>query len=42
MARERVDQEEWRQRVESCKDSGLTAKEFAAETGIKAGKVSVR
>ena len=37
MARERVDQEEWRRRVERWKDSGLTAKEFAAETGINAG-----
>jgi transposase-like protein len=37
MARERVDQEEWRRRIERWKDSGLTAKEFAAETGINPG-----
>jgi transposase-like protein len=37
MPRERVDQEEWRRRIERWKDSGLTAKEFAAETGINAG-----
>jgi hypothetical protein len=37
MARARVDREEWRRRVERWKDSGLTAKEFAAETGINAG-----
>ena len=27
-------QEQWRKRVERWKDSGLTAREFAAETGI--------
>lgn len=32
-----MDREEWRRRVERWKDSGLTAKEFAAETGINAG-----
>ena len=37
MARARADREEWRKRVERWKDSGLTAKEFAAETGINAG-----
>jgi hypothetical protein len=37
MARARADQDEWRRRVERWKDSGLTAKEFAAETGINAG-----
>jgi transposase len=37
MARARVDRDEWRRRVERWKDSGLTAKEFAAETGINAG-----
>ncbi len=28
--------EQWAKRVERWKDSGLTAKEFAAETGINA------
>jgi hypothetical protein len=28
--------DEWRKRVERWKDSGLTAKEFAAETGLNA------
>ena len=37
MARARVDHDEWRRRVERWKDSGLTAKEFAAEMGINAG-----
>ena len=37
MAEERVDREEWQRRVERWKDSGLTAKEFAAEMGINAG-----
>lgn len=37
MARARVDRDEWRRRVQRWKDSGLTAKEFAAETGINAG-----
>jgi transposase-like protein len=37
MARARVDRDEWRRRVERWKDSGLTAKEFAAEVGINAG-----
>jgi transposase len=32
-----VDRDEWRRRVQRWKDSGLTAKEFAAETGINAG-----
>jgi transposase-like protein len=36
MARARVDRDEWRRRIERWKDSGLTAKEFAAETGINA------
>ncbi len=31
----RVRREEWAKRVERWKDSGLTAKEFAAELGIK-------
>lgn|SRR5262245_37792040 len=37
MARARVDRDEWRRRVERWKDSGLTAKEFAAEMGLNAG-----
>jgi transposase len=37
MARAREDREEWRRRVDRWKDSGLTAKEFAAEIGINAG-----
>ena len=37
MATARVDRDEWRRRVERWKDSGLTAKEFAAEMGIIAG-----
>ena len=39
MARARADREEWRKRVERWKGSGLTAKEFAAETGINAGNL---
>jgi transposase-like protein len=37
MAGERASRDEGRRRVERWKDSGLTAKEFAAETGINAG-----
>ena len=37
MARARVGRDEWRKRVQRWKDSGLTAKEFAAETGLNAG-----
>jgi len=37
MARARADRDEWRRRVERWKDSGLTAKEFAAEMGLNAG-----
>jgi transposase len=37
MARARLDRDEWRRRVERWKDSGLTAKEFAAKTGLNAG-----
>lgn len=37
MGNARADRDEWRRRVERWKDSGLTAKEFAAETGINAG-----
>lgn len=37
MARAHVDRNEWRKRVQRWKDSGLTAKEFAAEVGINAG-----
>src|SRR5947199_10875028 len=37
MAGKRASRDEWRQRIDRWKDSGLTAKEFAAETGINAG-----
>jgi hypothetical protein len=37
MAGKRSSRNEWRKRVDRWKDSGLTAKEFAAETGINAG-----
>lgn len=37
MAEKRANRDEWRKRVDRWKDSGLTAKEFAAETGINAG-----
>jgi transposase len=37
MAGQRASRDEWRRRVERWKDSGLTAKEFAVETGINAG-----
>jgi transposase len=37
MAEARVSRDEWRKRVGRWKDSGLTAKEFAAETGLNAG-----
>jgi hypothetical protein len=37
MTSARVDRDEWRRRIERWKDSGLTAKEFAAEKGINAG-----
>lgn len=37
MAGQRASRDEWRRRVERWKDSGLTAKEFAAEAGINAG-----
>jgi hypothetical protein len=37
MAGKRASREEWRKRIDRWKDSGLTAKEFAAETGINAG-----
>jgi hypothetical protein len=37
MASRETNRDEWRRRVEGWKDSGLTAKEFAAETGINAG-----
>lgn len=33
----RASREEWQKRVDRWKESGLTAKEFAAETGINAG-----
>jgi hypothetical protein len=37
MAGNRASRDEWQKRVDRWKDSGLTAKEFAAETGINAG-----
>ncbi|HEV3094606.1 MAG TPA: hypothetical protein VGY30_08855 [Solirubrobacteraceae bacterium] len=37
MADKRASREEWQKRVERWKDSGLTAKEFAAETGVNVG-----
>lgn len=37
MASARAGRDEWQKRVQRWKDSGLTAKEFAAETGINAG-----
>lgn len=37
MAKKRTSREEWRQRIDRWKGSGLTAKEFAAEMGINAG-----
>ena len=36
----RTNAEEWSKRVERWKDNGLTAKEFEAETGIKASTLS--
>jgi transposase-like protein len=41
MARARVGRDEWRRRIDRWKDSGLTAKEFAAELGINAGTLQV-
>ena len=41
MAGKRAGRDEWRKRVDRWKDSGLTAKEFAAETGINAGTLQV-
>ena len=37
MAGKRANRDEWRKRVDRWKDSGLTANEFVAETGINAG-----
>ena len=37
---ERVSRETWAQRVERWKDSGLTAKEYAAEVGVNAHSLS--
>ena len=37
---ERVSRETWAKRVERWIDSGLTAKEFAAEAGLKASTLS--
>ena len=36
----RATAEEWAKRVERWRDSGLTAKEFAAEAGLNAGTLS--
>lgn len=36
MAAQRASRDEWRKRAERWRESGLTAKEFAAETGINA------
>jgi hypothetical protein len=36
----RESQSEWAKRVERWRDSGLTAKEFAAETGLNASTLS--
>ena len=37
---ERLSRETWAKRIERWKDSGLTAKEYAAELGIKAHTLS--
>jgi len=37
---ERSSRAQWAKRVERWKDSGLTAKEFAAETGVNASTLS--
>jgi hypothetical protein len=37
MADRRASRDEWEKRVERWRDSGLTAKQFAAETGVNAG-----
>jgi transposase-like protein len=37
MAGRRANRDEWQKRVERWNDSGLSAKQFAAETGINAG-----
>ena len=36
----RTSQTEWAKRVERWRDSGLTAKEFAAETGVNASTLA--
>ena len=36
----KADRAEWSKRVERWRDSGLSAKEFAAETGLKASTLS--
>ena len=36
----KASREDWAKRVERWKDSGLTAKEFAAETGLNASTLS--
>ena len=37
MTGRRANRDEWQKRVERWRDSGLSAKQFAAETGINAG-----
>ena len=37
MADRRANRQEWQKRVDRWRSSGLTAKEFAAEMGLKAG-----
>lgn len=41
MAKARVARNEWRKRVQRWKESGLSAKDFAAEVGINAGTLQV-
>ena len=40
LAMARESREVWAKRVERWRDSGLTAKEFAAETGIQPGRLA--
>src|SRR3954463_8801977 len=41
MARGRVARDEWRNRVQRWKESGLSAKDFAAEAGLNVGTLQV-
>jgi transposase len=41
MARARIARDEWRKRVQRWKESGLSAKDFAAEAGLNAGTLQV-